>query len=300
MQTVHIMSGLPASGKSTFAKQLVEESNGRVQRVNLDDIRAMIGGTWTTEKEDTALDIQDRALRAILDSGQDAVVDNTHLTPRIPKRLKTVSHGDAVFKVHDLTWVPQAECIRRDAERDKSVGEDVIARLADSHQRSRKGGWRLTDEWMNDWPQPQLYVPDLTLPSAVLCDIDGTLALMDGRGPYEFHRVYEDKVNESVARVLHALYMTYIDRIILLSGRDESCRSETDRWLQHHNVPYHELHMRASGDRRPDYVVKIELFEKHIRSRFNVVNGLDDRDSVVAGWRKRLGLPTWQVNYGNF
>jgi hypothetical protein len=46
-------------------------------------------------------------------------------------------------------------------------------------------------------------------------------------------------------------------------------------------------------------VVKGELFDAHVRHRFNVRVSLDDRDRVVALWR-RLGLPTWQVNYGDF
>lgn len=315
MQTVHIMTGLPASGKSTFARALVDSSANNIRRVNLDDIRNMLDTGASGERshklsrghEKTALEIQDAAVRSALDNGFDVVVDNTHLRPNIPGRLKKLVRGEAVFEVHDLTHVPVEECIRRDAQRTgiTHVGEEVIRKMAARIMQMRKSGWRLTNEWMNDHVPLQVtpYVPDTSLPSAVICDIDGTLALMNGRGPYEWHRVGEDSVNEPVRDVLDALVFqpirAYRRHVILLSGRDGSCQAETIDWLVRNNVTYEELHMRAPGDNRPDDIVKAELFDKHIRHRYNVRLVLDDRDRVVALWR-RMGLPTWQVNYGNF
>ena len=308
MQTVHIMSGLPASGKTLAARTLIDLHPERIRRVNLDDIRAMLdtGASgerqWSRELEETALTVQDAAVRAALDGGFDVVVDNTHVVPHIPKRLKSVVRGDATFVVHDFTYVPIEECIRRDAQRTgvAHVGEEVIRKLAARHKSATKNGWRLTDAWMNDRPVVEPYVPDLSLPSAILCDLDGTLALMgDRRGPYDWSAVYEDEVNWPVYMAMSAMYETYDDQIILLSGRDGICYDETKRWLRDNDLIHHELHMREAGDTRPDDVVKAELFDKHIRPRFNVRLVLDDRDKVVALWR-RMGLPTWQVNYGNF
>lgn len=308
MPIIHILSGLPASGKSTFARNLVGASAGRVRRVNLDDIRTMLDTDsdghrpYNKEMEETALTIQDAAVRAAIDGGFDVVLDNTHLVPRIPKRIKRVVAGDAVFKVHDFNDVRIEECIRRDAERTgvAHVGEDVIRRLASRRASASKSGWRLTDEWMNDRPAVQPYIPNHRLPIAILCDIDGTLAQMDGRSPYDWARVGEDKVNGAVWHTLLAMNGQYRDKIVLLSGRDGSCQAQTVDWLVRNNVPYEELYMREAGDTRPDDIVKAELFDKHIRHRFNVRLVLDDRDSVVTLWRKQLKLPCWQVNYGNF
>lgn len=314
MQTVHVMTGLPASGKSLAARRLIDENPGRIRRVNLDDIRAMLDvgangqRAYSRELEDAVLAIQDSAILAALDGCYDVVVDNTHLTPRIPRRLKALITSDITFKVHDFNHVPIEECIRRDALRTglAHVGEDVIHELA-THRlnRARKGNWRLTDSWMNEWTAAraaiQPYTPDTSLPSAVLCDIDGTLALMEGRrGPYDWKHVGEDAVNEPVKAGLFAFRRLYADRGILLSGRDGCSRKETISWLDRHGIGFDELHMREAGDQRPDDIVKAELFDKHVRHRFNVRLVLDDRDKVVALWRKRLGLPTWQVNYGNF
>ncbi|MGW6541101.1 phosphatase domain-containing protein [Streptomyces sp. NPDC055051] len=304
MPVVHVMTGLPASGKTTAARALQERSEGRMRRVNLDDLRTMLdlpgGDGRSRAHEQTVLDIQDVAVRAAVDDGFDVVVDNTHLTPHIPRRLKAALAGrEATFVVHDFTGVPTDECVRRDAARERPVGEEIIRILAEKHAKATRGGWRLTDDWLNDRPGVTPYVPDPALPAAVLCDIDGTLALRGDRGPYDFTRCDLDLLNVSVRDALRAFRGTHEDRVVLLSGRSEDHRALTEAWLERYEVPYDELWMRASGDGRSDDLVKAELFDAHVRHRYAVRVSLDDRDRVVAVWR-RMGLPTWQVNYGNF
>ncbi|MER5887953.1 AAA family ATPase [Streptomyces sp. NPDC001941] len=305
MHEVHVMTGLPASGKTTAARRLQEESGGRMRRVNLDDLRGMLDVPDPERRrshahEQTVLDIQDAAVRSAVEGGFDVVVDNTHLTPHIPRRLKAAVVGlDARFVVHDFTDVPLEECLRRDAARERPVGEEIIRILADKHAKAVRGGWRLTSEWLEARPAATPYVPDPALPPAVLCDIDGTLALRGDRGPYDFGRCDEDQLNASVSGALRAFRRADGDTIVLLSGRSEDHRALTEAWLARHEVPYDELWMRASGDGRSDDVVKAELFDAHVRDRYAVRLSLDDRDRVVALWR-HIGLPTWQVNYGNF
>ncbi|MEE1759810.1 phosphatase domain-containing protein [Streptomyces sp. SP18BB07] len=306
MPVVHVMTGLPASGKTTAARRLQAESGGRMRRVNLDDLRQMLdiplpegAERRSYAHEQTVLAIQDAAVRAAVDGEFDVVVDNTHMTPHIPKRLKAAVAGLATFVVHDFTDVPVEECLRRDAARERPVGEEIIRILADKHAKSRRGGWRLTAEWLNDEPAVEPYAADPALPSAVMCDIDGTLALRGDRGAYDFTRCEEDLLNVSVRGALRSFRRADGDVIVLLSGRSEEHRGRTEAWLRAHEVPYDELWMRAAGDHRRDDVVKAELFDRHVRHRFAVRVSLDDRDRVVAVWR-RMGLPTWQVNYGDF
>lgn len=301
---VHVMTGLPASGKTTAARALQAEAAGRMRRVNLDDLRSMLDAPdpergRSYRHEQTVLAIQDAAVRAAVEDGFDVVVDNTHLTSRIPKRLKAAVAGRATFVVHDFTDVPVEECLRRDAARERPVGEEVIRILAQKHASAKKGGWRLTAEWLNDQPAVEPYRADPSLPSAVMCDIDGTLALTGDRSPYDFSRCGIDALNEPVRYALDAFRRADGDRIVLLSGRGEEHRPQTEEWLERHKVPYDELWMRPLGDTRRDDVVKAELFDAHVRHRYAVRVSLDDRDRVVAVWR-RMGLPTWQVNYGDF
>ena len=302
MPTLHIMRGLPASGKTTLARQLVALSVVRMRRVNLDDLRALLDGgerahgKW--QLEETVLEIQDRAVLAAIDAGYDVVVDNTHIPAKIPNRLKRVIGGRALFEVHDLTDVPLEECLARDAARAKLVGEETIRAMAKRLANVSKSGFRLTAEYLNDIPMPEPYVPVPGAPNAVLCDIDGTLAIHSGRGPYDLERCETDELNASVAEAIEA-FRARGDKAILLSGRQSEYRAHTERWLAKNGVDYDELWMRATGDRRGDDIVKAELFDAQVRRNFTVRVVLDDRDRVVALWR-RLGLPCWQVAYGNF
>ncbi|OPC85350.1 polynucleotide kinase [Embleya scabrispora] len=295
MPTVHLTTGLPASGKTGLARGL------DALRFSLDDYRAMMRrdrSTWNGDLEKIAVEAMIRSAHAAVEGGRDIVVDNTHLTANLPGRYKD-AFPTAVFRVHDLMAVPVEECIRRDAEREQPVGEDVIRNLHARHVKATRNGWRLTDAWMNDRHTPDPYIPDTSLPTAVLCDIDGTLALNEsGRGPYDFHRCGEDTVNRAVADEL-ALHDRANHIIVLLSGRGSEYRPETVAWLAAHGIAYDELWMRPLGDFRRDDLVKAELFDKHVRHRFAVRFTLDDRDRVVALWR-RMGIPTWQVNYGAF
>ncbi|ACU71881.1 putative phage polynucleotide kinase [Catenulispora acidiphila DSM 44928] len=302
MPTIHLTCGLPASGKTSLARQLVAESAGRMRRVNLDDLRLMLDANdgrirLGRDHEETVLAVQDAAVLAAIDGGFDVVVDNTHLVSRIPNRLKRVVAGRADFAVYDFTGVDVEECIGRDKVRERPVGEDVIRSMAERLKSTRDGWWK-HPERLNDTPVPEPYVPDLSLPPAVLCDIDGTLAIHAGRGAYDLDLCETDLLNEEVARVL-ALCDRADGYIVLLSGRQSEFRKHTERWLAAHQVPYDELWMRAEGDRRSDDIVKAELFDAHVRGLYNVRFVLDDRARVVALWR-RLGLKCWQVAYGNF
>lgn len=142
---------------------------------------------------------------------------------------------------------------------------------------------------------------NLALPWCVICDIDGTLAHMKDRGPFDWARVGTDELDEQVALVLEAVRAADEKyRIILLSGRDGSCEPETVAWLEEHWVDYDDLFMRTAGDNRKDSIIKRELYEKHIADKYNVLCVFDDRNQVVDMWRNELGLTCFQVAEGDF
>jgi hypothetical protein len=133
----------------------------------------------------------------------------------------------------------------------------------------------------------------------VLVDIDGTVALMNGRSPYDWRRVGEDLPNPAVIAAVRAMHAAG-HGIVYCSGRDAVCRPQTEAWLEQHvGVPYLALHMRPQGDSRKDSVVKREIFDTEIRDRYDVVGVFDDRQQVVRMWRS-LGLTVFQVAEGNF
>lgn len=131
---------------------------------------------------------------------------------------------------------------------------------------------------------------------AIICDIDGTLAHMSERRPYDWHRVGEDTIDQVVIDLLRR----FDDKeVILVSGRDEVCRRETVDWLKENRVPFHHLYMRPEGDNRKDVEVKQEIYDNYIKDTFNVELVLDDRNQVVKMWRAN-GLKCLQVAEGDF
>jgi predicted kinase len=288
-----ITKGLPASGKTTWAKEQVLLSKGHTKRVNKDDLRAMIdAGVWSKDNETEILKIRDKMIQHYLSNGYDVIVDDTNLHPKHEKALGELSQGfQAMFEVKDFTDVPLERCIARDEARPNGVGAKVIKRMY--HQFLKPKG-------VIEPYTPPPYNPDL--PNCIIVDIDGTLAHGNGRSAYDYSKVGEDILDENVARLVRREFDTpEFDRtyVVIVSGRDDSCMGITEQWLTEHSIPYDEIYMRKTGDDRNDAIVKKEVYEEWIKPRYNVLYVLDDRDRVVKMWREQ-GLKVLQVAGGDF
>ena len=134
---------------------------------------------------------------------------------------------------------------------------------------------------------------------AVICDLDGTLALITDRDPYNAEFCINDQLNIPVADLIKAENKNGA-AIVLVSGRSESSRSNTIAWLKKYDIPYQGLFMRPVADFRKDAILKREIYDRFIGSVYSIKYVLDDRDQVVDMWRNVLKLPCFQVNYGSF
>lgn len=303
MPKLVITRGLPASGKTTWARAWVAEADraSRV-RVNRDDLRAMLYKRPVLEfaEEQRVTDAQHAAVRALLLAGSSVVVDDTHLRLRHARAWADLALDvSAQFRVVDIDTSLE-ECLRRDAVRaaagDRAVGERVLREMA-----ARFGGPRLLVA-----PTEQVqaaavtYVPDPALPACVLVDIDGTVAHLGERARFEEHLVGRDLPDPVVIDVVRRLHASGLD-IVFLSGRGSGCREQTQAWLDEHvgASVASALFMRTQGDMRKDSIVKLELLMAEVAPRWAVEFVLDDRDQVVAAWR-RAGLTVFQVAEGDF
>jgi predicted kinase len=276
---VILTKGLPGSGKSTWAKAQVEKYPDRIKRVNKDDLRDMLhNGRHTKPNERVVEKARDALILAIVESGFDVIIDDTNLAPRHFEHITQLVKGIAKVKTQDFTDVPIAECIKRDLRRNRSVGEKVIRDMYARH--------------LLVTADPPMHDP--ALQSCIVVDLDGTLAIITDRSPYDAANCDRDELNVPVADIV-AKY----EHVVLCSGRQSEHRSQTEAWLTKHNIRYDELLMRATGDQRQDSIVKEELYRDHILGRWNVLFVLDDRQQVVDTWR-RLGLTCMQVAPGDF
>lgn len=272
-----ILKGLPASGKSTFAKEYVERNKDWV-RVNRDDLRNMRGAYWIPKQEDMITDWEHQAVVHALMHGQNVILDATNFNPKYVNALKKEveqNFGTGVTYEEMYFDTSPEECVKRDSKRQNPVGADVI--------------WGMYEKYVNP---PLKYVEDPILPHCIIVDIDGTLAEnVSGRSSFAWDRVGEDKVQKHI-RTITNLYFNSEgpdNNVILFSGREDSCAEITTDWLRENTTHFTKLYMRKSGDNRKDSIVKREMFENHIRGKYFVDFVIDDRPQVLRMW-VNLGL----------
>lgn len=284
-QKILFYCGLPGSGKSTDAKRWVDKDPTNRVRVNKDDIRNLLyNGKYSKGNENQVLATQDFIILDSLKRGKSIAFDNTHLVNKHLARLKNLlrenDFSNVKIEIKDFTNVSPEECIKRDLQRNKSVGQDLI--------------WRMYWDHVAVIDAPITLQQVIDNPTAVIVDMDGTLAEMDNRHPFEWDKVGQDKLRTHVA-VIVELYRKQGVKIIIVTGRDGCAEEESRKWLNKNGVGYDDFFIRPPGDSRKDYVIKREIYENNIKPHYNVVVVLDDRPQVIREWR-RLGLNVINVN----
>ena len=277
-----MLKGLPASGKTTYAKELVDKG---WLRVNKDDLRAMLdNGKFSKNNEGFVLSLRDEIIIRGLTNGKNVVVDDTNLDPKHEIQLQSIAEEFlADFEVRFFN-TDIMTCIERNKNRENPVPEKVIY---DMHSRYL----------MPKQPEPVPY--DDTKDECIIVDVDGTLShISNGRNPYDASSASSDELDDAVASIVAMAYQNGYT-VIILTGREAKNTEVTKNWLISNGVPFDELYTRADGDYRKDAVVKKELYEAHIKNRFNVKFVLDDRNQVVDMWRE-IGLKCLQVQPGDF
>ena len=282
MKKVLILQGLPASGKSSFAREILLKEPGRWVRTNKDLLREMCHAShWTKSNEKFIIKIRDEIILQALEAGKHVIVDDTNFGKNI-EHIKELVKGKAKVEINNsFLKTSVEECIKRDLLRPHSVGKDVIMKMYNDHLRSSE---KLIE-----------YNPDLS--DAIIVDMDGTLAITNHRSPYDLSNCDLDPANKPVLETV--LKWQSNTTIIVVSGRTDDGKEKTIIWLERYGVKYQHLYMRKTGDMRKDSIIKEEIFNNFIRDKYNILFILDDRQQVVDMWRS-LGLTVFQVAEGDF
>lgn len=134
MRTLYMMRGLPASGKTTVAKKMVDDQG--VKRVNRDELRMMIdNGRYSEEREYLIKEVRDSVITKSLWLGYDVVIDDTNLKSEDEDHFRRlIAATDVNFQVVNM-HTPLEECLERDRNRENSVrvGEKVIRELYEKY-----------------------------------------------------------------------------------------------------------------------------------------------------------------------
>jgi predicted kinase len=245
-------------------------------------------GCFSNGNENFIKQVRDMLIIKALESGKHVIVDDTNLTQKSITRINQLvdefnklRKDTVTVEIKDMN-TSMEECIERDSLRENKVGEEVIRKM----QRQLVG----VDE--------RYVQQDEKLPKAIICDLDGTLALLK-RSPHNATLCETDLLNQPVFDLI-SKYGKDGYQIILLSGREDTFKPQTLNWLEKYKVAFHLLLMRKEKDQRKDSIVKREIFETFVKDKYRIDFILDDRNQVVDMWRDELRLPCFQVYYGDF
>lgn len=304
MGKLKILIGTSLSGKTTYAKKYLSE-NPNCYYVSRDSEREVMFGEYrmgSQKEEDIITEIVNNKVWAYLKIG-DVILDNLHCKQEY---LDSVINE---FKYsYDIEFIPmpllsKEELIKRNQKRFFETGKLIPERVL-HYQMVDFQNLNIPENIYNGGVKTDKRIItkrdyDFNLRDCVIFDLDGTISLMNGRNPFKGKDCLSDEVNTSV-RLLLEVIPQHVE-IFIFSGRSEEdgAREATLNWLSENNIPFNQLVMRQEKDYRPDTVVKKEMFNKHVKGKFNPLFCVDDRDCVVKLWRD-MGIDCFQVYYGNF
>ena len=310
-QRLIVLIGVQGSGKSTFAYEEQYRISTFEKKtcliVSKDALRKMIAFTYThsAKLEEQIHKMEESILKS---STADVVIlDNTHCKVRYVKDIidKYSNKYDIELEIIGEN-LSLDELLVRNTNRLKidQIPEEHIKRFYQSFQHlltQKEAIYSYLAKANSPSKNRSAYInyeSQSGKTPTIICDIDGTLAHIKDRSPYDWGKVGEDKVDYHIRELVNNMFeLGYL--IILVSGRSGECREKTENWLVSNNVSYDKLYMRTKGDYRKDTIIKKEIYENMIGSNYDVRFVLDDRDCVVDTWRE-MGLKCLQVERGDF
>jgi len=281
-----MLSGLPASGKSTYAEDLVKNSGGGWVRVNKDLIRTMLHADKFTYGNEKATVMAEKVIvENMLSNGKSVIVDDTNLREvdeamwkTFVDRFKNTLNTKFSKRRFKTSF---AECLERNEARGLKVPQSAIHRMATQYKMI-DGHWK----------------------PIIICDLDGTIADLQHR----LHHIQKENTTEEDYRNFYSAESISADKpiqevidmvqkeeesgktIIFVSGRSDESRQATEEWLKEHvDFPYSALLMRQAGDKRPDTEVKKDFLLQVLKD-YEIEKVYDDRPRVIREVWEDAGL----------
>jgi predicted kinase len=129
-----ILVGPPASGKSTWGKKFADDND--VVYVSTDAIRKEIGsGEADQSVSAAAFGVARQRVSQALGAGKSAMIDATSVNRKARRDWIQLGRGHGAYIVAVAFEVSRDELLRRDAQRERHVGEEVIDRFIGKYAR---------------------------------------------------------------------------------------------------------------------------------------------------------------------
>ena len=302
MNKLIIVRGIPASGKTTVAKKIVAENPNNTVRYNWDSLRDMMGVYLVPEREKLPFLKENRKqfLDFWMNAGWNIVVDNTNLNPKDIKYYEDLitKYNSEHTRKYEIEYIncftPVEECIRRDSIRPNPIGEKVI-----------KDFWKRYRDFIigienQEYSKQFNKEYDFNKPNAIIVDLDATIALNLQSRPF-FGEDCAKEIHKDIP-ILPTIHIieNFNGEVLFLTGRDEACREETDKWIKSHtHLSNYKLFMRPNGDYSPGVEFKVNIYKKFIEPYYNIEFVLEDSNKIVDAFRN-LNLFVLQPNKGTY
>jgi len=281
MKQLIILRGLPQSGKTTKAKELIEEL-GDVMRISPTELNEMhlnpifqsLVHAQTLAAYYLSLDLT-------------VVIDDLNLKKTELDFWKAFAKGQKVkAKVIDLRKVKFDVLIQR--HRDNKINYKVPAMVNLALQYDL-------------YPKPKK--------KFVICDLDMTLTDCTKRLKYvvgvkkkNYKKFFEETPNDTLREECFFTLQDYAKAghdIFFLTDRPEATRSATEKWLADKGIfatlPINSLIMRPHGDNRPAAEVKKDLIETYFHHDDWIEVIIDDDQTVIEMIKDNYKIKTLSI-----
>lgn len=285
-----VLQGPPASGKSTWARETAKAGTPYVI-VSRDAIRLARGDYWIPEQEDYISKLEEYAVISAIGRNLIPIIDATNLNPKTIKKWEDLASEYNCEIEYKKFYVPFKEALERDANRTLSVGKKVLKNFYTKY---------FYEEFVKEVGYDNRPIIESNqLPNCIIIDLDGTVALHQGRLPYDWDKIPTDKCDSRMKSIIDQFVSQSVN-IIFLTGRPESARKLTDEWLHtHFPTLNYKLFMRDNRDFRSGEVYKKMMWKSHIELNYNTLCVFEDSNKCVDMWRE-LGILTCQVANGDY
>lgn len=283
-----ILQGPPCTGKTTWTKGLYMEFDKGPAIWEQKDLTWKLNekGKYDITTLDTLTEAEYNFIRYQIDNGLTVFIDATNCNPSRVKAIQELGRELDCEVVIKTFYLPYDTVISRNKNR-RNDRANYVPREAITAFYKQYYLESFRDE-MKD--KRKIREVESDLPNCIICDLDVTLAMHMGRGPLDYDELMTDKVDPRLRDILKTYMCNFDTQVIFITGRTDSARDLTIQWLKSKEVNLGSnwrLFTRPNHCFVPGEEFKLDIYNKHIKNKYNVICVFEDSNKCVNMFREQ-------------